>query len=89
MYRFESTQFCLAWVSGSPMGQGYFIDYTKISFVITSLCLKQYYLPFALKKETESKKKKGFDFLNVLPASKYLKMISKDDKSLKNITSFS
>ena len=28
--------FGAAWVTDDPMGQGYFIDYTKISFVIFS-----------------------------------------------------
>ena len=55
------------------MGQGYFIDYTKISFVIFSYALiKMLLYNFCpIKKRLQAKNKdKHFDFMDILLASK-------------------
>ena len=60
------------------MGQGYFIDYTKISFAIFSYALiKMLLYKFCpIKKRLQAKNKdKLFDFMDVLLASKNIKII--------------
>ena len=60
------------------MGQGYFIDYTKISFVIFFYALKKrFYSPFSIQKQRlkAKEKEKDSDFMNVLLAFKNSKII--------------
>ena len=74
------------------MGQGDFIDYKKISFVIFSYVFKLngFFHLFALQKRKLKAKDraKDFDFINVLLAAKNLNIISKYDKVFKNLRPF-
>ena len=80
------------WVKAILLIKYYLID-TKILFVIFSYAFNSngftQLLPFKRKEIKAKDKDKDFDFMNVLLASKTLKIIWKYDKSLKNMMSFS